>query len=312
MHDNFSSMASRFLRFHLPIPIRSMITHMRMRGFYRKLETLRQAIIEDLSINLTKISEEERKTLAFLKNNNLTIFSNEFEKRYCLKDVHVFFDNNLKMSYVVHEQKRMYFPEDMDPYRIKHYYMSILKEQDKDSSHCYNSAYTVPCNSVLVDIGSAEGNFGLDNIENIKHLYLFEGEAYWNNALKATFAPWKEKVTIINKWVGSSTDNNQISLDTYFKDKKIDVIKMDVEGSELNILYGAKDLIVSQAPVFLICTYHKADDATNIPEAIQRLSFNNYEFKYTPKQMIFYFDNSLFHQTHDYLRHGLVCAHKHI
>lgn len=47
---------------------------------------------------------------------------------------------------------------------------------------------------MIADIGSAEGNFSLSNIENVKKVYLFESDKEWIEALEATFRPWRDKV----------------------------------------------------------------------------------------------------------------------
>lgn len=68
------------------------------------------------------------------------------------------------------------------------------------------------------------------------------------------------------------------SLDSLFLD--IDgkmVIKMDVEGLELDILYGAKKYIQKYTPYMAVCIYHRIEDIYLIPRFI--LSINsNYRF----------------------------------
>ncbi|REK69584.1 hypothetical protein DX130_24085 [Paenibacillus paeoniae] len=40
---------------------------------------------------------------------------------------------------------------------------------------------------------------------------------------------------------------------------------MDVEGSELASLYGAKQIISENTPILAICIYHKPEDLFEIP-----------------------------------------------
>jgi len=58
--------------------------------------------------------------------------------------------------------------------------------------------------------------------------------------------------------------------------KKLDFIKMDIEGSELNALKGSENTIKKFAPDLAICVYHKADDFITIPKYIKELR-NDYK-----------------------------------
>ena len=73
-----------------------------------------------------------------------------------------------------------------------------------------------------------------------------------------------------------------IDIDTYVLEKeisKIDFIKMDIEGSELDALKGARNSICKWKPKMAICMYHKIDDMWKIPQYIKSLR-SDYEFSF--------------------------------
>lgn len=64
------------------------------------------------------------------------------------------------------------------------------------------------------------------------------------------------------------------SIDKIYKEndlKKIDFIKMDIEGMERNALEGAKEVIRKFKPKLSICTYHIPDDPIVLPKLIKEI-----------------------------------------
>lgn len=59
-----------------------------------------------------------------------------------------------------------------------------------------------------------------------------------------------------------------INLDNILSDKKIDFIKMDIEGEELGALIGAQKIIKTQKPNLAICLYHYINHFWEIPNLI--------------------------------------------
>lgn len=97
-----------------------------------------------------------------------------------------------------------------------------------------------------MDCGVAEGNFGLSIVEKCKKFYLFEPEEQWMEPLKATFAPWKDKVVIVQKYLSDTTDEINTTLDDYFSDKEYpNFLKLDGEGYEERLLLGTKKILSS-------------------------------------------------------------------
>ena len=63
----------------------------------------------------------------------------------------------------------------------------------------------------------------------------------------------------------------------------ISFIKMDIEGSEVAAIKGAKNTILQNHPKLAICVYHKGDDFISIPQAVFdiRTDYNLYLRHYT-------------------------------
>ena len=68
-----------------------------------------------------------------------------------------------------------------------------------------------------------------------------------------------------------------VSLDEYFAEKKVDYIKMDIEGAELKALCGALELIKRCRPILAISVYHYCCDITQIPMYLIN-NLNQYDF----------------------------------
>lgn len=71
------------------------------------------------------------------------------------------------------------------------------------------------------------------------------------------------------------------SIDNVLGSQKATFIKMDIEGSELDALKGAKMQIVENKPRLAICLYHKQDDLFEIPLYIKSLR-DDYRFYVRP------------------------------
>ncbi len=63
-------------------------------------------------------------------------------------------------------------------------------------------------------------------------------------------------------------------LDDELKNRKeqIDMLKMDIEGAELETLKGAAEIIRNDKPLIAVCVYHKSDDLITIPEFIRSIN----------------------------------------
>lgn len=149
---------------------------------------------------------------------------------------------------------------------------------------------------VFVDCGCLDGSSSLDFVKwsngQYEQIYAFEPDpaqtAKCEKALEKEKADvfcmgcWKEKdeLHFTAFLEGSScvseageTVINVNSLDEVLGQKRVTFIKMDIEGSELPALMGAKKLIQENHPKLAISIYHKPEDIYEIPNLL--LEYNS-------------------------------------
>jgi hypothetical protein len=280
----------------VPKPLRTIILKKNLR---------KEILAHFTQISEDNINDEQREVIGYLKGNPVSIFPYPFQEDYRPEQTDVFSDPVNGMKYVIQENKKLYFKKRWKEGRIRKSYAELSKEQDLKSPHRYISDYFYPDkNDVIVDIGAAEGNFSLSIIEKVKKVYLFEYDREWAEALEATFAPWKEKVEIIPKYVADFDDDGHIRLDTFLKTgKDITFLKIDVDGFEQKVLNGCRTLFESNTPLKVaLCTYHKSNDEADFTNLLK-----GYGFKVATSEgfMINYYDKKL---KAPWLRRGLIRA----
>jgi hypothetical protein len=283
-------------RILVPKPVRTCILK----------KSLRKKIITLLSsLSPEKINDEQKEILKYLESNPVRIFPYPFHYEYSPDKIEVLFDQEKGMRYVMQEGKRLYFKKRWGVKRIRRAFSDLSREQDINSPHRYlTDSFTITSNDVLADIGAAEGNFSLSVIERVKKIYLFEYDKEWDEALRATFGPWAEKVEIINKYVADFNDSSHIALDDFYVQKKdLTFLKIDVDGAESIVLNSCNKIFNSDTPFKVaLCTYHKNNDEEDFITLLKR-----HGFRVTPSKgyMINYYDKKL---KDPYLRRGLIRA----
>ena len=221
---------------------------------------------------------EKRRAYAFMGKYGLTAYPYPFSLEYEKTSIRCFVDEQLRMNYVVHSGKKLYFPKSYPEKEIILAYKCLLIEQDERSPHQYVKDINRLKGKILLDIGAAEALFSLEVIELVNHVYIFECDENWIEALTATFDPWKNKVTITRKYVGDRNDENMITIDCFLEGKaKTNLfLKMDIEGYETAALRGASNTLKEAPDIdFAICTYHRKEDANEIAAM-----FRSYHFEY--------------------------------
>jgi hypothetical protein len=296
----------QYLKILIPKEIRR---HWVQKIEYKKLKFNRKCLKSKILRYYRKSSYDNpqvREVLSFLKKNELDVFPYEFIHKYEKSSIQVFYDKKFDLNYVNHMGRKLFFKRSMSVAEIKSLYRGLQIDQDDNSPHKYlNEEFQVELSDVIVDVGAAEGNFSLEIVEKVKTIYLFENDPGWIEPLKATFAPWKEKVEIIEKKIGSKNNAEELTLDNFYEKKKFTFIKADIEGGEPNLLVGLDKTLSSNFPLkLIICTYHKQYDFTNFNNLLKRKGFRTTT---TPGFMIFYYDKLI---KPPYLRKALIRAIK--
>lgn len=252
-----------------------------------------------------KVSDEESLVIQYLKSNKLFAFPYDFTKKYKPSDIRIQKDEEQNLFYMIYNGKKLFYKNGKRKKKAQKYFNSILLEQDKESPHRYlTDEFNIKKNDIVVDVGAAEGNFALDVIDKAKKIYLFESDPEWKAALEASFNPWKEKVSIIQKEVSDKNDDKHVSLDVFFADKEdFNILKIDVEGAEQLVLNGVKRSIEkAKKRKIAVCTYHRQHDSKLFAKF-----FKEHDFQTSLSKGYIIFRRNI---EKPYLRKGLIWAIK--
>jgi predicted RNA methylase len=243
----------------------------------QRLERLRREILDYYTaLPADRVSPELAEATAFLRQHSATYFPCTLSKNYGAADVSLSLDPDRGLHYALVNGKRMYFKRGWTEDECIQYCYCIQQEQDENSPHRYLAGgFTVQGGDIVADIGAAEGIFALEVIEQAGKVYLFEADRGWIEALEATFAPWKEKVEIVDRFVSDTDTPATVTLDGFFRDRAHpNFLKVDVDGAETKQLRGCKTLLAAQTPMRIaLCTYHQQEDEARFSKLLQDHGF---------------------------------------
>lgn len=148
---------------------------------------------------------------------------------------------------------------------------------------------------VLVDAGAFDGDSALGFIRAVHgsfdKIYAFEIDGNNFRKLQDRLTDWKDRLVLFQKGVwkesgilkfggenyGSSVKEDgsntaeMISIDEAVNGERVTLIKMDVEGSELPALEGARNTIRTWRPKLAVSAYHYLNDLWDVPLKIREL-----------------------------------------
>ncbi|MCX6746791.1 MAG: FkbM family methyltransferase [Candidatus Pacearchaeota archaeon] len=186
-----------------------------------------------------------------------------------------------------------------------HYLMwdTILGIKQIMYTNQYNVSEKNMKNKIIIDAGSYMGDFSLLAVYmGAKRVYAFEPVPNTANVLEENIKlnKMQDRIVVVRKALGDENSSGNISfsggvdggakigevagqksekieivkLDDFVaknKIKRVDFIKMDVEGFEDKLLIGASKTIKKFKPVLSLSAYHKRDDKERLPKVIRAI-----------------------------------------
>jgi hypothetical protein len=146
----------------------------------------------------------------------------------------------------------------------------------------YHPECSVAAGDTIIDAGLFDGittrNFA-KAIGDRGIVYGFESDPRTWGDIEKAFSNSnysKSNVELVKSAVGKNSDfeKNCISIVDFCNSRKlnnVNFIKMDIEGSELDSLFGAEKTIKTYHPKLAICIYHRLNDIFDIPFLIENL-----------------------------------------
>lgn len=235
----------------------------------------REMFLDNFKRDESNFNEDKQKYFSYIKKNLLGVFNDEFIENYDQIKTDIFFDEDKGLYFVLYQGKRMYFSRKFHSSQmVGAYYKKLLIEQDERSPHRYlTEKFGIKEGDIVLDAGVAEGNFALEIIELVDKIYLIEADVEWIEALKYTFEPYKDKVEIIEAFLGNG--EGEISVDEIIGSGRLDFIKMDIEGAEVSALCGAKNTLINNYTRMDICSYHNESDEEDIKQILKTYGYKS-------------------------------------
>ena len=194
-------------------------------------------------------------------------------------------------------QYPLYYPAEMPLHSL---YQVVAETLFNHDWHYYESERTrIDRQDVVVDCGAGEGLFSLFAAKRCRKVYAIEPLPRFVQAMKLTFSAFRN-VEIIQcalsdhqgiahlhpSGISSSLSTHSheditVKTDTvdnlfFKKGIKVNFMKADLEGSEMEMLQGAYRTLKTYSPKIAITTYHKREHARKISDFLENVN-PNYE-----------------------------------
>lgn len=225
-----------------------------------------------------KADEHVKKIIDYIDvHREVKLIPYDFMEEYASFETQVYWDDTHALPFLMHGDRKMFFPAEWSNEDILSYYGTLLAEQDERSPHSYQkSGYEVRQGDVVLDAGAAEGIFGLNCVTQAKKIYMVECDEMWLRCLGATFEDeiLSGKVILVDKYLSEKADDENITIDVIFDNETVNYLKMDIEGYEKQALSGAKETLRRAQNIRMaICSYHCHEDELWIKEFLRQMHY---------------------------------------
>jgi len=185
----------------------------------------------------------------------------------------------------------LYWPANFD---LNWVYDFIDEQFNSQNWHQYEVEGTrVDQNDIVFDCGASEGLFSLRVAGRCRKVVAFEPLPDFQPALARTFARisnvqviplalGRDRRTIrfhpaaggSIKTAGGELEVEQTNLDQIIQDnnERIDFLKADIEGGEMEMLEGARKTLIRDRPKIAMTTYHRKGDSKSFTEFLRSLN----------------------------------------
>ena len=194
----------------------------------------------------------------------------------------------------------LYYPAELP---VQSLWLPLAEEFYPGNWHEYEIEQTrVGPEDVVLDCGAAEGLFSFDIAYRCRKVYAVEPLPRFVQALELTFRDydnveimpvalsdhagqgWLSQQDISSSLSDGGKNSVSVTLETvdnifYDKGVKVDYIKADLEGSELEMLKGAEKTIKRDRPKMAITTYHQRGHADEIDEILRSFGVGYHTMK---------------------------------
>ena len=181
---------------------------------------------------------------------------------------------------------------------------TLYKELLPNNPHNYLDLYTPNPNDIVFDIGACEGLFSLKIRHSVSQLHLFEPVKRACEGLYKTFEKEiktgkvfiHEKILMdtnkegvlkasthsinITEFISDPSSTSSVMIATTLdelveahKISSVDLIKMDIEGAELQALMGGAQTLIKYKPDVLVCVYHRRKDLREITHFLAPMGY---------------------------------------